>query len=158
VANTSDEAAALFFGLTAGYLTAEDVVGWADQIILSSRVVPDEVTKISLSGGRAFEMEAALRALAGSFRPKPQVAHVLCSMKEILAVRPERAQRIASGLVHLFAGEKELPQQLVAEALHIDYSFELAEDGIQGTIETARAELAEYLRHWSAILTNAASS
>lgn len=150
--NTSDEAGALFFGWRAGYVTAEEIVGWADQLILSTSVVPDEVTRISLSNGRAPELEANLRILAGSFQPKPNVACVLRSMNEVLAVRPERAQRIASGLVHLFAGEEVSPKELVAEAQHVDYSFELAEDGVSGTLETAREELSEYLRRWSAAL------
>ena len=148
MSNISDEAAAQFFGLRSGYLTAEDVVGWADQLILRSRVVPDEVTQISLSNGEAGALEENLRILSGSFQPKPDVASVLRSMNEILAARPERAQRIASGLVHLFAGEEVAPRELVTEARHIDYSFELAEE-ISGTRETARAELSDYLRRWS---------
>jgi hypothetical protein len=151
--NLENEAKAQLFGLERGYVMPADVVTWADDVILALPAVPDELTQISLSHGESSILHERLHVLAGTFTPQPETNSTLKSMQEIFTKHPERAERIASALVHLFAGESE-SSPVASEAYHVDYSFELASSGAHGTYESAWLELRHYLERWTSLLPN----
>jgi len=141
------EAAAQLFGLEHGYLTLDDVVAWADSLILKLPSVSSEIIEISTSPRDVDELERRLRACIGSFESKPDRSSVLKSMKETLAAHPDRVDAIAGALVPLFAGEEA--DGAASDAYHVDYSFELAADHVQGDRDTATAELRVFLEKWA---------
>lgn len=146
--NLKSDASALLFGLDRGYLRAEEVVEWADNLILKSRTVPTEISNISLSRGVMSAIQKHLHVLVETFGSQPDPQATLKCMQQVLALHPERAERLASALIHLFAGE-ESTSPAAAEAHHVDYSFELAASGVQGSYDSASSELRSYLQRWA---------
>jgi hypothetical protein len=78
------EATAQPFGLAHGYLTVDDVIAWADDLILRLPTVPPEIIEIATSPNRVDELERRLHACVGSFEKKPDRSWVLKSMSNTL--------------------------------------------------------------------------
>jgi hypothetical protein len=144
----SDEAAAQLFGLSCGYLLPSDVISWADRTILESRTVPAEITDIAIGPAVTIAIEPKLRALAGTFNPSPSVGSVIKSMRSVLELHPGRAAAVASGILHLSVANDKPFGAATDDARHVEYAFELVDDGVYGSYEDAVAELHAFLARW----------
>jgi hypothetical protein len=137
-------ASAQLFGLSHGYLTIDDVIAWADRLVLELPTVPPEIIEIATSPKEIGELERRLHAFIESFECRPHRQSVLSSMNDTLVTHPERAGALAGALVHLFADEEV--DGATAEAHHVDYAFELADDHIQGTGNQRRQNCALFCK------------
>ena len=140
------EATAQLFGLSRGYLTVKGVIAWADRVILQSDSPAREVVDVSTVPNDRDELQRRLRIVAGTFNERPDRSAVLKSMRETLAEYPDRAGEIAAALLHLFSDRED---EASAQARHVEYAFELADDHVRGDRASATAELREFLARWN---------
>jgi len=145
------EAETLRCGLLAGCATVDEAVAWADGII-AQEVMPDiAVIDVSLASRRTpVEVAALLEAVAGEADGITVRRRLMSRMLHALNQDPGRGDEIARWLYSL-AARGELPEaEFGTEAYALEDTFDLARQGIHGTVEGAVAELRTYLERRSA--------
>ena len=143
------EAEALRIALISGFMTAADVVRWADAVIAEVDGFPDEITDVSL----ARDPKALISALArvpGTLQPQVTAARLFAWMRSALEAAPAKARVVVgtlremalAGLAPMYAAEVRMAS--------FEDRLELAERGSHGTAQGVFDDLRGYLRENSA--------
>lgn len=138
--------------LRLGLISVADVVSWADNIILESDIPDNEIIDLALSRRLPLaDVIAQLAKMAGGCDRNRAMRTVLGQMYHVL----QKDRSLARGF------SRTLFQEAVENSGYINYSedilfiygnddcFDLAEQGIYGTIDTVTDEFIEYLRTFS---------
>ena len=147
----SQQAHVLKLGLEAGIVEHEEVIDWADGILLNYDY-DDDVANIALAANASpKELMSLLGKVIDDSDVLVAIRCTMGSMYEILQAHPEKAHDFARFLENFWIQRGyEVPQDMSFMA-GIEDVFQLAEQGIYGTVADARRSLvdslAKYGRH-----------
>ena len=143
----AEEAEALRLGLIGGYATLQQVVTWADQLILKDRAaeMPALLDLSLLSSESLAEAVALLRTIPGE-RSAPQVGRYVAGLiyehMKLGTLSTERAARaLFQAMLEGYAPDPEFE----SKAYSFDDGVDLALQGVYGTLQDVRAEMLGYL-------------
>ncbi|HSW53442.1 MAG TPA: hypothetical protein VLH59_00010 [Ignavibacteriaceae bacterium] len=133
--------------LAAGFIKVEDVISWADSIIVKEREPDFEIIEISLSSSKPkVEVTSLLHKVKGDYNSVDVIRKSMVEIHKVLVKEPIRGYEIAKWLIQL-AESGELPEdEFNSEPYGILDSFDLARNKIYGTEQEASSRLIIYLQ------------
>jgi hypothetical protein len=148
--DVKEQAEALRVGLLAGYVGPNEVVTWADNLIVATDVPEPEIIAVSLVGScSANDVARALAAIPGVGCREKVAELVLRQMAKAIQRDPKAARSIARMLFQMYQDGIIPSEQAGLQMSRLDDAFDLAESGTWGTPEEVLAELVEFLAAWA---------
>lgn len=145
-----NQAEALRICLNAGFVTPEEVVAWADNVIQLGEVPSLELIELSLGLGRPLDSTLDTLAAMPGVACKAEVARaVLCKMAQVFERNPATGPGIARVLYQMYLDGTVTSVEAAAQMSRLDDAFDLAEAGHWGTTDEVTAELGEFLSEWT---------
>lgn len=141
----SNDAIELKLGLEAGVIEAREVVAWADRVI-EEHEYDDDVANLSLAAGASRkEMMSLLAPLIDRGQEWQAMRRTLRRMHQALLEEPSRAHEFARYLESFWIRQGyDGPADMTFMA-GIEDEFQLAEQGVYGTVNDATKSLVDAL-------------
>lgn len=148
--DVKQQAEALRAGLLAGYVGPDDVIAWADGLLVSGDVPEPELIEVSLAVGKPIdELARALSAVRGKVC-RPRLARVILGQMAAAVRRdPATGRGVARQLFQMWLDDLVPSPAARAQMGRLDDAFDLAESGAWGALEEVQAELVEFLSEWA---------
>jgi hypothetical protein len=117
-----------------GVRDGNDVIAWADSLIVQMDAPPDVLLELSMTApDKTADIVSCLNRLKSGSDFWPAFRSTLPSIREYLVLHPERAESVAHRLYHAccWFSYSDVPEDLHF-VYQFDDAFELASDGIFG--------------------------
>ena len=134
----------------AGFVSADEIVAWADEVIMASDSPGREIIEVSLGGSKSTaELVQALAAIPGASWKNSIARAILRQMAAVVYRDYETARRIASMLYQMEIDGIVPNEHARAQMSRLDDAFALAESGAWARPEDVLNELVEFLSEWA---------
>jgi hypothetical protein len=111
-----------------GIVSSEDVVRWADGLIVSEEKPSQELIELSTSFAKG--VGDALRSLAVGADVWPPVEEALSEILEFVTAQPDRAPIVARAFYHIAVTQKYQVPDVLRFILSAEDDFDLAASGV----------------------------
>ena len=144
----SQQAHQLKLGLEAGVVEREEIISWADRILMDYDY-DDDVANVALAVNAPLKQLASL--LGQVIDQSDELVAIRCimgRMYEILREHPERAHEFSRFLEHFWIQQGYDVPEDISFIAGIEDEFQLAEQGVYGTVEEATRSLLNNLAQY----------
>lgn len=137
----SEKALEMKLMLQAGLTDVKEIIDWADSILADVEYDDDLANVCLAESTSAKNMLPLLNRLIDEEEEWPAVRKVMIRMYEVLSRNPERSKSFVRFLEQFWVRHNYSVPDDIEFIAGIDDEFSLAEQGVYGTIESAKASL-----------------